>query len=165
MPCLTHIRVTIKWPNSLLGLFVMPIRSICELLIQVWGRIVPCNLILRLAFKYIWNFATFANEKIEAWRIDMTWWTFPKSQHLYMECPNLQPILIVTTLYHFPCRPGLRGWKNREATGFGVRELRQDVPGSVRYIHPAPTKGSRNQETLTSDMTSHKPLSLHPSQE
>ena len=165
MPCLTHIGVTIKWLSSLLGLFVMLTRSTCELLLQVWGRIVPCTLILRMPFKYRWNYAIFTDEKIEAWRVDMTWLTFPKSQHLYVECPNLQPILMATALYHFLCSPRLRCWKNREAIGFGVGVLRQDLPASVRYIHPAPTKGSRNQETLASEMTSPKPLSLHSPQE
>lgn len=78
-----------------------------------------------------------------------------------MLCLKPQPVLITTTLYDFSRSPLPKGGKNGEATGFGVRAVRKDVPDSVRSIHPDLAKGSGNQETSASDLTfSLRPLSL-----
>lgn len=121
-----------------------------ELLLHIWGAMIPGNLILRMAVRCKCNYALLIDEEIEAWRGDMTWWL--PAWVLSLVCVLLKS----TTCAHDRSSIVLllRGWKNGEACGLRVGCLRKEALGPVRYSQADLPKKSRNGETLASDITS-----------
>lgn len=150
-----RVGVTIQWSGNLPQLLVTCPTHTCELLLHVWGTIVPCHLIFRMASEYRCD-----DVGIEAWRVDVTWWLSPgclTRKWLYL---NPQPVLIAhsSTLLLLQSLP--KGLEER-GSHWGWGEGRRD--DSVRSIPPGLAKASRSQETLAAAMISPRTLILSPS--